>query len=81
MDRVAQVRNVVVCLCVVDSALLRGGVAAVAASVVATGSAVKPHLELVVAVLSKLYALRQEHLLGILVGVFAVAVLLAPVWA
>ena len=82
---VAQVGYVVESLRVVYLAVARGALsaigAAVVASMVATGGTVKPHLKLVVAILGQFHALWQEHLFGVVVGVVAVGVLLAPVFA
>ena len=83
VNGVAQVGNVVECLCIVNRSATRCTLAAVCTTVIsgmiATRCTVKPHLKLVGTILRQLYTLGEKHLLCIVVGVASLAVFLAPI--
>ena len=83
MTGVAQVGNIVECLCIVNRSAARCTLSAVRTAVIsgmiATRCTVKPHLKLVGTILRQLYTLREKHLLGVVVGVASLAVFFAPI--
>ena len=83
MNGVAQVGNVVECLCIVNRSAARCALSAVRTTVIsgmiATRCTVKPHLKLVGTILRQLYTLGKKHLLGVVVGVASLTVFLAPI--
>ena len=78
VNRVAQVGNVVVYFGIANGAVLVGFATIVAT---ATGCTVEPHFELIVTIGSCFSTLREEHLLGVIIGIIAVFILFTPVTA